>query len=53
MFRPAAILDGPPSRTKKAGERECGKPHFKIYFFMMSTLRMAAILNGPKGVQYY
>jgi hypothetical protein len=47
IFRLAAILVGPPSRTK-AGEWEWGKPHFKVYFFMISMLRLAAIL-GPRG----
>jgi hypothetical protein len=48
MFRLAAILDGPPSRSEKAGERERGKPYFKIYFFMISMLRLAAILDPSR-----
>jgi hypothetical protein len=52
MFRLAAILDGPPSRTKKAGEREWGKPRFKIYFFI-SMVHLAAILNEPKWLDNY
>jgi hypothetical protein len=30
LFRLAGILDGPPSRTKKAGEREWGNPTLKF-----------------------
>jgi hypothetical protein len=30
-----------------------GKPRFKIYFFMTSALRLAAILDGPKSGHYY
>jgi hypothetical protein len=30
-----------------------GKHRFKIYFFMTSALRLAAILDGPKSGHYY
>jgi hypothetical protein len=30
-----------------------GKPCFKIYFFMTSALRLAAILDGPKSGHCY